>query len=123
MAVSTIEGHLAWYVGAGELEVNKLVSAEKVEMISQYLHEYNSSGLGFVKSKLGDQVTFSETQVCDEPFEAKRKIGDNIKLPPIKSLLTISGFWNFENLDFQSTIIFQPCLSSISPSWIPLRVL
>lgn len=73
MAVSTIEGHLAWFVGSGHLNINKLVSADKVELISQYLHEYNSSGLGFVKSKLGDQVTFSELRFVMNHLKYKEK--------------------------------------------------
>lgn len=73
MAVSTIEGHLAWYVGTGELNVKKLVSADKVDLISQYLHEYNSSGLGFVKSKLGDQVTFSELRIVMNHLKHQEK--------------------------------------------------
>jgi GTPase SAR1 family protein len=73
MAVSTIEGHLAWFVGAGLLNINKLIGDEKIELISRYINEYGSSGLGFVKSKLGDKVTFSELRFVMNHLKHKEK--------------------------------------------------
>ena len=36
MAITTIEGHIAHYVRTGEIDVNRLVSPHKIELISNY---------------------------------------------------------------------------------------
>lgn len=60
MAVSTIEGHLAYFVGTGDVSIKNLVSDEKVNMVISFLKENESSGFGQLKAALGDKVSYSE---------------------------------------------------------------
>lgn len=59
-ATSTIEGHLAHFVGTGELDVRRVLPGEKLELIRKAIEELETPGLGAVKAKLGDAVTYTE---------------------------------------------------------------
>ncbi len=59
-AESTIEGHLAHFVGTGEIAVEKLVSTEKVKHISEFFIHENTQLLSEAKTALGDEVSYSE---------------------------------------------------------------
>jgi nucleoside-triphosphatase THEP1 len=63
MAVSTIEGHLAWFVGNGELAVDKLISPEKLKIITEYFSHYDPSNLTRAKVMLGDDVSYSDLRL------------------------------------------------------------
>ncbi|MFI5134525.1 MAG: helix-turn-helix domain-containing protein, partial [Chitinophagales bacterium] len=60
MAVSTIEGHLSFFVKSGELDVFSFVSEEKFEMINEALKSLPQLSLSAVKNMLGESVTYSE---------------------------------------------------------------
>ena len=60
MAVTTIEGHLAHYVGLGELSVEELVTPEKVAEISRWFAKNRSISLGAAKAELGENFSYSE---------------------------------------------------------------
>jgi len=72
MAVGTIEGHLAHYVGTGELGVEKLLSAEKIDLISSYINKNQISGLKAAKDALGEKVTYSELSFVLKHMEFTR---------------------------------------------------
>lgn len=64
LAVSTIEGHLSFFVGEGLLEVNNFVADDKIKMIEDYfLNKENSDSLSEAKSFFGDQVTFGDLRM------------------------------------------------------------
>jgi len=57
----TILGHLAFYVGSGELEVTKLVAQEKIEPIINAVKVFGTdSPLSPIKAKLGDNYFYGE---------------------------------------------------------------
>lgn len=60
MSLTTIEGHLAHYIGIGELEVTKLVDNDKLKRISEYFIASQSAKLGPAKAALGDDVSWGE---------------------------------------------------------------
>lgn len=60
MAISTIEGHLAHYIGTGDLEISKLVSKGKVALISEWFLKNNTLNLGAAKAGLGDNVSYAD---------------------------------------------------------------
>jgi uncharacterized protein YpbB len=60
MAVSTIEGHLAHFIGTGELTIEQFVPSEKVSIISDYFIKNNSISLGPAKTALGNSVSYAE---------------------------------------------------------------
>jgi hypothetical protein len=59
-SISTIEGHLAHYVGTGEIPVSEFVSKEKTELISGHFEGSDDFIPGPVKESLGDKVSWSE---------------------------------------------------------------
>ncbi len=63
MTSGTIESHLAEYVNAGELEIEALLSTEKIEMIALALSETNSDTLTPVKEIVGEKATYGEIRL------------------------------------------------------------
>ncbi|HCU31192.1 MAG: ATP-dependent DNA helicase RecQ [Candidatus Uhrbacteria bacterium GW2011_GWE2_45_35] len=60
LTVQTIEGHLAFYVFTGSLNVEELVSAEKIPRITAVIKQYGSDALTPLKIALGDDVSYGE---------------------------------------------------------------
>ena len=60
MTVSTIETHLGKYVESGEIEIQKIVSKEMIDLISEYYLSNQLSGVGQAKEALGDGISYSE---------------------------------------------------------------
>ena len=60
LAVSTIEGHLAHYIGIGELPIEEIVDNEKISLISDYIIDNQNTSLSNIKEVLGEKVTYSE---------------------------------------------------------------
>jgi len=60
LSATTIEGHLAYYVGTGELPVNELVSQESINLISSYLNVNEDLRMAPVKEALGEKVSWSD---------------------------------------------------------------
>jgi hypothetical protein len=60
LALSTIEGHLAYFVGTGELDIERLVEPEKAARISAYFLKSKDPLLGPAKAAMGDDVSFGE---------------------------------------------------------------
>jgi uncharacterized protein YpbB len=60
LAVTTIEGHLSFFVGKGEIDINKLVPEEKVVRISNYFMNSDTTNLNPAKEALGDEISYSE---------------------------------------------------------------
>ncbi len=61
---STIEGHLARFVGSGELDIFKLIPAEKLEMIQAHFVESGNSSISEAKAALGDAVSYGELRMA-----------------------------------------------------------
>jgi len=60
LSVTTIEGHLAHYVGIGELDISAFVSKEKVATISDYFSHNKTTSLNEAKLTLGNHFSYSE---------------------------------------------------------------
>ena len=60
---STIEGHLAYFVEKGELDINKLLSAEKQKIIGEKLDEMRKNSLSEIKNALGDDCSYGEIKM------------------------------------------------------------
>ena len=67
LSITTIEGHLAYYVGTGEIPVNKFVSQEITDLISSHFEGSDDFKMGPVKAALGEKVSWSDIKVCDKP--------------------------------------------------------
>jgi hypothetical protein len=74
MAVSTIEGHLAHFIGTGELSVNEFVPADLTAIIAENIDQ-DDFRMGQVKSALGDQISWSELRYVMKHLEFLKKSG------------------------------------------------
>lgn len=69
LAITTIEGHLAFFVGKGKLDVNKFVSPEKQQVIAKKFKEIGRDGLAEIKKALGDDYSYSELKMVRAHLE------------------------------------------------------
>jgi tRNA uridine 5-carbamoylmethylation protein Kti12 len=60
LAVTTIESHMAHFVGTGEIPVTKLVSKEMTDLIISHFEDKDDLTIGPVKEALGDRVSWSD---------------------------------------------------------------
>lgn len=60
MVRSTIEGHLARYIGTGDISIFDIVDKVKAERIIQYFQAHDFQYLSEAKLALGDEVSYSE---------------------------------------------------------------
>jgi hypothetical protein len=60
LSINTIEGHLAYYVGTGEIQISKFVSQEIADLIAGHLEGTGDFRMGPVKATLGDKVSWSD---------------------------------------------------------------
>jgi hypothetical protein len=82
MAPSTIEGHLAHYVGTGDIPVTEFVSPGMVALIAGHFEGYGDFQLGPVKSALGEQVSWSELRFVVKHLEFIKTTSRNHNSPP-----------------------------------------
>jgi len=62
-ATSTINEHLAYYVGLGEIDVLDLVEKEKVDKIFEYAMQNQVNSLSQVKEALDESITYEEIRL------------------------------------------------------------
>jgi hypothetical protein len=71
---STIEGHLAYYIELGKLEVSTLVESEKIALIANAMKDYKlADGISAIKNKLDDSISYGEIRMVI----ASKKIAEN----------------------------------------------
>ena len=63
LATSTIETHLTYFVGLGELNVFDVVEHEKVATIEKYIKENPGSATNEIKTALGDSYSYGEIRM------------------------------------------------------------
>ena len=74
LSINTIEGHLAYYVGTGEIPVKKFVSPEMTELITSQFKGNDDLKLGPVKAALGENVSWSDIRfVMNHIMFSKKK--------------------------------------------------
>jgi uncharacterized protein YpbB len=56
----TIEGHLAHYVQAGDINIEELVSREKLILIEPVIKDLDGGPISPIKERLGDAVSFGD---------------------------------------------------------------
>jgi hypothetical protein len=60
LSVSTVESHLTPYIGSGDIDIARLVPADKLGRMLNYLHENQGKRIGDMKSELGNQVSYGD---------------------------------------------------------------
>ncbi len=76
VTVQTIEGHLAYFIATGEINVTELLSKEKVNLISPFLKNFEGGSIVPIKEKLGNAVSFGDIKLvlAWKEFEDKQKV-------------------------------------------------
>jgi len=72
MAVSTIEGHLAHFVGTGELNIDQVVEPQKTNAIMEYLEKHPTRQITDIRTRLDNKFTYSEIRFVLKYLEANR---------------------------------------------------
>ena len=72
MAASTIETHLAHFVGAGELELDRLVEPAKIDTMIKYFEKNTTASMGQAKTALGNDFSYSDIRFIMKYLEAKK---------------------------------------------------
>jgi hypothetical protein len=60
LSISTIEGHLASFIGSGEVDVKELVPEHKIASILDAIKAVGATALGPIRGRLGDGYSFGE---------------------------------------------------------------
>jgi hypothetical protein len=79
LSITTIEGHLAYYVATGEIPVNIFVSQEIADLIASHLEGVDDMRAGSVKEILGEKVSWSDIKFVINHLEFLRKAGKVIQ--------------------------------------------
>jgi len=66
---STIEGHLAHFVGTGELKIEQFISAEKIRLITEKVNLLGPSQLAPIKAELGEGYSYSDIRFVAKHIE------------------------------------------------------
>lgn len=64
LAITTIETHLSYYIGLGELDIFDVYPAKNIRLILDYLAENPGKTLGEIKPVLDDSITFSQIRAA-----------------------------------------------------------
>ncbi len=62
-SISTIEGHLAYFVGTGELDVNEVVSKDKQKLIIDVVNKTESASIKILIESLPANFSYSEVRM------------------------------------------------------------
>lgn len=62
-AIQTIEGHLAWFVRKGIINIDELVSREKIVLIEPAIKNFEGGAIAPIKQQLGDDASFGEIRL------------------------------------------------------------
>jgi len=68
----TIEGHLAHYVSIGEINIEELVSKEKISLIESQTKDFKGGGITTIKEKLGSKISFGEIRLVLASYAFKK---------------------------------------------------
>lgn len=74
----TIEGHLAHYVQQGIIQIDELVSREKLVLIEPKVSNFENGSLTTIKNELGESISFGEIRLVMAwlDFQKKSDIAD-----------------------------------------------
>jgi hypothetical protein len=63
LTTQTIEGHLAYYVQNGLIQIDKLVSREKKDLVEAELKNFEGGSIAPIKEKLGSRASWGEIRL------------------------------------------------------------
>jgi PIF1-like helicase/Helix-turn-helix domain/HRDC domain/Helicase len=63
LSIATVEGHVAWFVGNGDLNINNIMSLEKQSLIKEASNTIGSSSIKAIKDKLPIDISYGEIRL------------------------------------------------------------
>ena len=72
LAVSTIEGHLAYFIARRELDISEFLTMEQVEEVAKFFEEKNTDSLAEAKAHFGERFPYGQLRMVLEHVKAKR---------------------------------------------------
>ncbi|HYM92532.1 MAG TPA: helix-turn-helix domain-containing protein, partial [Chitinophagaceae bacterium] len=73
----TIEGHLSYYVQGGDIDIEKLMSRDKLLLVEPLLKHFEGGSITPIKEKLGNDISYGEIRLAIAWLMFKRKaVGD-----------------------------------------------
>ncbi len=73
LSTGTVENHLSFYVGTGEIPAGKFLSQEMIDLIAGHFEGSEDFKMGPVKKALGDRVTWSDIRFVVSHLSFLRK--------------------------------------------------
>jgi hypothetical protein len=71
LAVSTIEGHLAYFIARRELDISEFLTREQVDEIAVFFQEKNTESLAEAKAYFGERFLYGQLRMVLEHLKAK----------------------------------------------------
>jgi ribonuclease D len=78
LAVSTIEGHLTHFIQTGQIEVEELVSQQKIIVMEPVVKEFYNGTLTSIRERLGEEFSYSEIRFVCAWHEFRKKSSSHI---------------------------------------------
>lgn len=74
LQLSTIYGHLTFYVDKGKLDAENLVTKEKIKVIEQAIRRHGDIALKPIKEELGEEVSYEEIRIVRGAWMHKQRL-------------------------------------------------
>ena len=71
LARSTIVGHLGFFVGTGELEIEKLVESDRIAAITNFFTNHKNATTTDARNNLGNDYSYTEIKLVLQHIESK----------------------------------------------------
>jgi ribonuclease D len=71
LAVSTIEGHLAYFIARRELDISEFLTKEQVAEIADFFEERNTESLAEAKAHFGERFLYGQLRMVLEHLKTK----------------------------------------------------
>ena len=75
LSIGTIETHLSYYVGTGDIPIDKFVSKEITDLIASHFEGIDDFTMAPVKEALGEKVTWNDIRFVINHIRFLRKSG------------------------------------------------
>jgi uncharacterized protein YpbB len=70
LAVSTIEGHLAYFIARRDLDISEFLTKEQVDEIAVFFKEKNTESLAEAKAHFGERYLYGQLRMVLEHLKA-----------------------------------------------------
>lgn len=75
LSISTVGGHLAGFVGSGEIDINEMVEKEKQQLILEAVSVHGSRSLSLLIQNLPGSITYSDLRMVLAAFKTENQEG------------------------------------------------